>query len=273
MKIKLTILFLLVLILTACQNMSNVQEERVQPAEYIDPIIGTSPSGRMYPGANLPFGMVQLSPDTRTGEAVTSGYYYTHNSIEGFSMNHMSGVGWLGTLGNFQVMPTTGSVKFHSGTNVRDLYQAESEGWESPFSHDNETAEAGYYKVKLDKYNIWTELTCTPRVGFLRFTFPESDSSNVQIDLSRKIAGRSDLQHNYVVENGIIKGWIQCDGVGKGFAGATHYTLYYYAKFNKKWNSHGLWNKGTNLGEVSDVEDEDLGFMLIFRSTKMKRFF
>jgi predicted alpha-1,2-mannosidase len=258
---------MLVILTAACHHGEPVESKELLPVDYIDPMIGTSSKGRMYPGANLPFGMVQLSPDTRTGEAVTSGYYYNHNSIEGFSMNHMSGVGWLGTLGNFQVMPTAGKVKFHSGTNVRDIYQAEGEGWESPFSHDNETAEAGYYKVKLDKYDIWTELTCTPRVGLLRFKFPESDSSNIQIDLSRKIGGRSDLQHNYVLENGLIKGWIQCNGVGQGFAGATYYTLYYYAKFDKQWDSYGLWNKGDFQGGVADAEDEDLGFFATFSTS------
>ena len=94
-------------------------------------------------------------------------------------------------------------------------------------------------------------MTCTPRVGFLRFTFPESSSSGIQIDLSRKIGGRSELQHNEVVGNDAIRGWIQCNGEGKGFAGATHYTLYYYAQFSKPWNSFGLWNKGDELGPVS----------------------
>ena len=238
------------------------------PVDTIDTIIGTSAAGRMYTGATLPFGMVQLAPDTRTGEAVCSGYNYDHKTIEGFSMTHMSGVGWLGTLGNFQIMPTTGPVKFHSGTNVRDIYQPGGEGWESAFRHESETTKAGYYKVELDRYGITTELTCTPRVGFLRFTFPESSSSKIQIDLSRKIGGRSELQHNEVVGDDAIRGWIQCNGVGKGFAGATHYTLYYYAQFSKPWDSYSLWNKGRNLGAVSVAEDEDIGFFARYKTTQ-----
>ncbi|MHC5157175.1 MAG: GH92 family glycosyl hydrolase [Planctomycetota bacterium] len=260
-------LVFIVIILTAFPSVLMSQDEirsEIEPVDYIDTIIGTSSSGRMYTGANMPFGMVQLAPDTRTGEAVTSGYDYSHKTIEGFSMNHMSGVGWFGTLGNFQAMPTVGKIAFHSGTNVRDIYQPGGKGWESDFRHDTETTQAGYYKVKLDRYNIWTELTCTSRVGFLRFTFPKSDSSNVQVDLSRKIGGRSERQRNVVVDNGTIKGWIQCNGVGRGFAGATNYTLYYYAQFNKKWDSYGLWNKGTDLGAVSDLKNEDLGFYATF---------
>ena len=238
----------------------------VEPSAYIDTIIGTSADGRMYTGSNLPFGMVQLAPDTRTGEAVCSGYRYDHTSIEGFSMNHMSGVGWLGTLGNFQMMPTTGPIALHSGTNVRDLYQPGGTGWESAFRHQSETTEAGYYRVKLDRYDIDAELTSTARVGLLRFTFPESDSSNIQIDLSRKIGGRSELQHNEVVGEDTIRGWIQCNGTGQGFAGATHYTLYYYAQFSRAWDSYGLWNQGQHLGALTEAENEDLGFFARYRT-------
>ena len=239
------------------------------PTDYINGIIGSSSTGRaggIPPGAHTPFGMVLLSPDTDTINN-TAGYNYNETTIEGFSMNHMSGVGWKGTLGNFEIMPTTGAVKFHSGSNSRDIYQPGTTGWKSTFNHANETAEAGYYKVKLDTYNIWTELTCTPRTGMLRFTFPASSSSTVQIDLSRKIGGRSELQHNYVVENGTIKGWIKCWGIGDGFAQGTFYYLYYYAQFDKPWDSYGLWNQGTNLGAVTDVENEDLGFYANFTTT------
>ena len=132
----------------------NEIDNKKEPTDYVDTIIGTSQRGRMYPGPNMPFGMVQLSPDTRTGEAVTSGYYYSHKTIEGFSLNHISGVGAYGTLGNFKVMPRTGDVKFHSGTNVRDIYQPSGTGWESSFRHETEMTKAAYYKVKLDRYTF-----------------------------------------------------------------------------------------------------------------------
>ncbi|MHC4855531.1 MAG: GH92 family glycosyl hydrolase [Planctomycetota bacterium] len=240
------------------------------PVDYIDPIIGTNGSkrcGRTLPGPYLPFGMVQIGPDTATNDGTTSGYNYIHKTIEGFSMNHMSGVGWGGTLGNFQVMPTTGDIKFHSGSNDFDQYQPKSKGWKSDFSHANETAKPGYYKVKLDSYDIWTELTCTQRTGMLRFTFPKSDSSTIQIDLARKIGGYSGRQRNYVVDNGTIKGMIKCWGEGTGFASGTFYYLYYYATFSKPWDSHGLWNQGADLGAVADVENDDLGFYANYSTT------
>ncbi len=261
---------LLVILMVPTVLLYGEDTVKLNPVDYIKPIIGTNGSkrcGRTIPGPYVPFGLVQLSPDTRTGRGSTNGYNYRENTIEGFSVNHMSGVGWHGTLGNFQIMPTTGKVKFHSGSNEYDLYQNKDEGWKSEYSHAHEIAEAGYYSVLLEKYEILTELTCTQRAGMLRFTFPASDSSRIQIDLARKIGGYSGQQHNYVVENGTIKGKIKCWGEGIGFARGTFYNLYYYARFNKKWDSYGLWNMGENLGPVPDVENNDLGFYANFSTT------
>jgi len=236
---------------------------KLDPVDYIKPIIGTNGTkrcGRTIPGPYVPFGMVQLSPDTRTGRGSTNGYNYRENTIEGFSVNHMSGVGWHGTLGNFQVMPTTGEMRFHSGSNAYDQYQSKRPGWKSKFSHDNETAKAGYYSVRLDTYDILTELTCTQRTGMLRFTFPASDAGRIQIDLARKIGGHSGRQHNIVVDNRTIKGKIRCWGEGLGFAQGTRYNLYYHAQFSRPWDSYGLWNRGEDLGAAPDVQNDDLGF-------------
>ena len=114
--------------------------------------------GKTFPGAATPFGMVQLSPDTITGGDNGSGYSYSHRTIEGFSFLHLSGVGWYGEFGNLQVMPTTGP---------RNLDRERSA---SPFSHAEEEAKAGYYKVRLARYGITSELTALRTTGFLRFT-------------------------------------------------------------------------------------------------------
>ena len=132
-----------------------VQCSTVLPAELgsvddIDPMTGTitkrTPDdfyglGKTFPGATAPFGMVQLSPDTITGGDNASGYNYLHDSIEGFSLCHLSGTGWYGELGNFQVMPTVGPL-------VIDRERARSK-----FNHENESAKVGYYSVLLDRYN------------------------------------------------------------------------------------------------------------------------
>src|ERR1035437_11082796 len=134
----------------------------------VNPMIGASTSaeygeGKTFPGAATPFGLVQLSPDTITGGDNGSGYSYPHQSIEGFSFTHMSGVGWYGDLGNFLVMPTVGALKTERGV------KGDGDGYRSRFSHTTEVAEAGYYAVTLDDYKVRTELTAAPRAGILRF--------------------------------------------------------------------------------------------------------
>ena len=109
-KISLCLLIPFNLLIT---SVCAVDAAKQDPVDYIDPIIGTNGTkrcGRTIPGPYMPFGMVQIGPDTATNNGTTNGYNYVHETIEGFSMNHMSGVGWRGTLGNFQIMPTTGDV-------------------------------------------------------------------------------------------------------------------------------------------------------------------
>ena len=159
---------------------SNAWAVEKTAVDYINPMVGASTSaeygeGKTFPGAATPFGLVQLSPDTITGGDNGPGYSYEHKTIEGFSFTHMSGIGWYGDLGNFQVMPVTGPLQ-------TDRDQAKSE-----FRHEEETAQAGYYGVKLRRYGILAEMTAAPRAGILRFTYPESKASRIQIDLHRRI--------------------------------------------------------------------------------------
>ena len=122
-----------------------VVADEKQPVDFINPLIGASTAdefgaGKTFPGAATPFGLVQLSPDTITGGDNGPGYSYDHKTIEGFSFTHLSGIGWYGELGNFQVMPTTGEL------------QIDRDRAKSPFSHDEEIAQAGYYSVMLKRY-------------------------------------------------------------------------------------------------------------------------
>lgn len=220
------------------------------PADYVNPIVGasTSPSagkslhglGKTFPGSCTPFGLVQLSPDTKTGGDNGPGYSWHHNTIEGFSFIHMSGIGWYGDFGNFLVMPTTGPLHTFKGTEEQP-----EEGYRSRFSHEREVAEAGYYSVVLDDYDIKTELTSSPRAGILRFTFPESGQSRIQIDLARRIGGSSDEQYVEVVDDHTIRGWMrctpQCGGWGNG-DGNANYTVYYYCQFDKALQNYGVWS-------------------------------
>src|ERR1035438_3207076 len=130
--------------------------------DYVNPFIGTGGHGHTYPGAVLPFGMVQLSPDTRLdGWDGCSGYYYIDSVIYGFSHTHLSGTG-CSDFGDILLMPTVGNVHFNNGSDGK-------KGYSSHYKKANEIAKAGYYKVKLDNGKISVELTATLRAGIHRY--------------------------------------------------------------------------------------------------------
>ncbi len=213
-------------------------------ADCINPMIGASTSrefgeGKTFPGAATPFGLVQLSPDTITGGDNGPGYSYHHTSIEGFSFTHMSGVGWHGDFGNFLVMPTTGKLKTERGVNGAE------DGYRSRFRHETEIAQAGYYAVTLDDYKVRAEMTAASRAGILRFTFPKSNESRLQIDLARRVAGTSVRQYVKVVDDHTIEGWMKCTPEGGGWGnggGKANYTVYFSAQFSRPLTNFGVWS-------------------------------
>lgn len=158
------------LIFAFCLLLSalNLSAQTKDYTKYVNPFIGTGGHGHTFPGATVPFGMVQLSPDTRIDNwDGSSGYHYSDNEIFGFSHTHLSGTG-IPDYCDVLLMPTIGEVDFNN--------------FKSTFSHQNEKAEAGYYSVKIDN-GVTAELTATKRVGFHRYTFPNSDKANVVLDL------------------------------------------------------------------------------------------
>ena len=251
-KIGLLCLGMIGLPLAGCASLStkNAPSQTDDPIQYIDPIIGATcqrfvgkpTCGKTFPGVATPFGGIQLSPDTFTGSDIGPGYSYHHTTIEGFSFMHLSGIGAYGEFGNFLVMPSAGEFHPNKGTE-----KVPEEGYRSRYSHDTEVAEAGYYAVSLDDYNIRTELTATPRVGLLRFTFPESGQSRIQIDFSRRIGGRASKQYFKVEGDRAISGWVECnaDGGGwrhgRGLANDLSYRVYIYAEFSKPFVKTGGW--------------------------------
>ena len=195
----------------------------MRKTSYIDPMIGTvgdekktsiHGGGKTHPGACYPFGMVQLSPDTTTSRDNGTGYNYCQNTIEGFSFNHMSGIGWYGDLGNLQIMPITGETDLRSGSNAEVPFKKGTVGWKSPFSHEKETARAGYYSVLLDRYGIFCEATVSCHTGMLGFTYPEHKESGLIFNFSRRIAGRADSEKIKIINNSIIEGYLQSGETG-----------------------------------------------------------
>ena len=156
------------------------------PYQYVNPFIGTQGEGHTYPGASLPFGMVQLSPDTeikyfRQSFPWCAGYQYGDSTIMGFSHTHFSGTGHS-DMGDISIMPTVGPLKLSPGASENP-----DEGYRSRFNHKNESAHPGYYEVLLQDYNINAELTTSERAGFHRYTFPQSDSAHIILDLIQSI--------------------------------------------------------------------------------------
>lgn len=146
-----------------------------QNSLYVNPMIGTGGHGHTFPGATVPFGMVQLSPDTRIDGSWDgcSGYHYSDNTIYGFSHTHLSGTG-VSDFGDIMLMPTMGEPSLG-----HDSYS-------STFSHVSEKASAGFYSVKLDKYDIDVALTASARVGFHRYTFNKAGKANIILDLNHR---------------------------------------------------------------------------------------
>jgi predicted alpha-1,2-mannosidase len=189
--------------------------------DLVDPFIGTQNEGNTFPGAAVPFGMVQLSPDT----GHKTGYDHTHSHIRGFSLVHLSGVGCrLG--GDLPVLPTTG-----------DVVQTDNARYAAGFRHDDERASPGYYRVGLSS-GIGAELTATARTGVQRYTFPATDRANVLLNagqaLHKSVSSRVEVLDDRTVRTEIT---------GRGFCRDTlPYTVYTITRFDRPFTAFGTWD-------------------------------
>lgn len=247
----------------------------MKKTDYIDPIIGTvgdeqgesyHGGGKTHPGATYPFGMMQLSPDTTTSGDNGTGYNYCQSTIEGFSVNHMSGIGWYGDLGNLQIMPVIGKTDLRSGSNAEVPFTKGTVGWKSAFSHEKEKARAGYYSVTLDRYGIFAEATAACHAGILRFTYPKSDTGSIIFNFSRRIAGHADKQ-SVRVDGNKIEGEIVCTPAGGGFgrgAGGIGYNLYFSIEVSKPFEHNFFENEELLESGLSFAKGEDLHLLATF---------
>jgi predicted alpha-1,2-mannosidase len=225
------------LLLTACFLMTAAATGYADTRDYarhVNPMVGTQNMGHTYPGATVPFGMVQLSPDTRhllmydaDGDYVReayrycSGYQYQDTTIFGFSHTHFSGTGHS-DLGDISLMPTTGALQL-SPVHSR-------------FSHDTEQAEPGYYKVTLDDHGVDVELTATTRVGMHRYTFAENGEAHVVADMTANV-------YNYEGKNVWTFLRVENDTLVTGYRQTTGWartrTVYFAMAFSRPMTSYG----------------------------------
>lgn len=251
----------------------------MKKADYVNTSIGTIGAvsgyahggGKTYPGAVAPSGMMQLSPDTVTGGDNGSGYNYIMDTIEGFSVNHLSGIGWYGDLGNLQIMPVVGLAGVRSGTNEFASLRKTQEGWCSSFTHDSEITKAGYYSVNLDKYKVKAEMTALPHSGMMRFTYPKAQDSGLIFNFSRRIAGSADYEKIKIIDKTHIQGCIECTPNGGGFGhgkGGIHYNLYFCCELSKTPTSIEYFSDEEKIGFVEEIEGHDLGALFRFETEK-----
>ncbi len=205
-------------------------------SDYVRPLVGTQGEGNTYPGPSAPFGMVQLSPDTEKELWETaSGYEYSDPTIFGFSLTHLSGTG-IPDLGDFLFVPQTGEPKLSSGTKG-----AVDSGYLSDYSHAEETASAGYYKVKLRKPQTTVELTAGERAGMMRMTFPASDRASILIDLQHVLSGKKwkvVWSHLRVENDSTVTGYHLVDGWAK------ERPLYFAARFSRPFGKAEIFSDG-----------------------------
>ncbi|HUV35455.1 MAG TPA: GH92 family glycosyl hydrolase [Patescibacteria group bacterium] len=216
------------IVLVVCWNGRPVCAAPDQsPVRLVDPFIGTGGHGHTYPGASMPFGMVQLSPDTRlTGWDGCSGYHYSDSLLYGFSHTHLSGTG-CSDYGDILLVPTVGAVRLARGGDPDP-----DAGYCSRFRHDTEYASPGYYRVELDDYGVSAELTVTSRAGLHRYLFPETEEANIIVDLTHR---------DEVIESGLaIVGDSEIEGYRRSRAWAKDQRVYFSARFSRPFGAFGI---------------------------------
>ncbi|PTY08377.1 glycosyl hydrolase family 92 [Opitutaceae bacterium EW11] len=205
------------------------QEQRAADfTRFVDPFIGTGLHGHTYPGATQPFGLVQASPDTRLlGWEACGGYHYTDNFIYGFSHTHLSGVG-IPDYGDILVAPESGTPTIATPQPTKG-----ERGYGSHFSHADEQAEPGYYRVKLTDQNVNAELTTTTRVALHRYTFPEKGERSLVLDLEH---------HDLVLDSSIqVVSPTEIVGYRRSAAWAKDQLIYFLIRFERPVRSVQLY--------------------------------
>lgn len=231
--------FLFFLFSYFCFSQENVSPKKI--IDFVNPFIGTGGHGHTYPGATLPFGMMQLSPDTRLdGWDGCSGYHYSDEYIYGFSHTHLSGTG-VSDYGDVLLIPTN-TLNFNNGAN-------EESGYRAHFSHENETASPGFYKVLLDETNIEVELTVSKRSGIHHYTFPKNSKQIVILD----------LEHRDKVLSSEIKtiSKTEISGHRHSDAWAKDQRLFYTIKFSRPYKNVTFLNEKTEGEKVKAAFEFD----------------
>jgi predicted alpha-1,2-mannosidase len=255
MRNRIALYFMLAALLVSCKDKSSMD---LTP--FVDPFIGTDATGNTFPGASMPFGMVQLSPDTYN-DGCCSGYHYRDSVILGFSHTHLSGTG-VADFGDILVMPFTGNGKGSNGDNLPGT------GIRSGYQHANEAASPGYYKVLLDDFNIQAELTATKRAGMHRYTFPESDASHILFDLEHGIMnGDKPLQDCYIK----VISSTEIEGLRHSQGWAPDQYVYFVAQFSEPFDRPVLILNGEVSEESREIKGKSVKAIFNYKTKDGKQ--
>lgn len=248
-KIHFSLLFILALSLS-----TNIFAKRA-PADYVNPLIGTGFHGHTYPGATVPFGAVQLSPDTRRGNwDACSGYHYDDSTMMGFSHTHLSGTGCI-DLGDVLFRPTTHKVDIQSEYICPPAI----------FSHQDEKVSAGYYAVLLKNENIKAELTSTMHVGMHRYTFPKNKSASVVIDLAHL------LDNEKIYESSLqVTSKNELAGMRKTGGWVDNQYVFFVVQFSKPFRDVQFLDNKTLVSTETKLTGKKLKAILNFETTDGK---
>ena len=240
MKRRRLIVLLLIFIHLSCAHATSVQA--VDFVGYVDPWIESNKSRFFFfASACRPFGMMNLSPDSRPKGAWKSGYHHGDPEILGFSHVHA----WM--LSGITVMPTSGPVNPIEGVN----------GWKSGKDTSKEIVQPGYHKVRLDKYAIGVELTSTDRVGFYRLTHEKPGTSNVLFNLNGHL-GQSNMRDAYIrnVGDTEIEGYVTMTG---RIWGPNKIRIYFVARFDTRFSDLKGWKGNSELGSITKIAGDGIG--------------
>lgn len=226
-----------IILLTVCASLASAQ----RVTEFVNPFIGTDAHGHTFPGATAPFGMVQLSPDTRVeGWDACAGYHYSDTTILGFSHTHLSGTG-VADYGDILITPIAGQLPSVSPTRG------------ARFRHATESASPGYYRVQLEDGPILAELTATRRVGVHRYTFPVDATPNILINLHHGLGPDRVLESNIMINSDHeVSGFRRSEGWAKD------QYLYFVARFSRPFSSTGIYLDDTLRGKMSYAEGKNI---------------
>jgi len=240
--LKLFLLTIALISLSACTNqMSEAIKNNINPTSFVDPFIGTGGHGHTYPGATVPFGMLQVSPiNGVNGWDWCSGYNYSDNIAVGFSHLALSGTG-IGDLLDIPLMPINKKVDLSEYFESRD-----SIPYKSAYSHNNEKASPGYYQVFLEDPKVNVELTTSQRTAYHKYTFSKDDQQSVIIDLGYGTNWDSTTKTQIILEDAYtLTGYRFSSGWAK------NQKVFFVAKFSKPIKNHNIYSDGNLVDALS----------------------